>query len=248
MAGNIPLVGFFDLLCVLAAGHHAYIKLSHKDSILMEWIIGELQDINPSTPIYIYREGDCIDRVIATGGESATRHFETRYRGIDSLIRGSRHSVAVISESTTDRELALLSDDIYSYSGLGCRNVSMLFAPRGFNLERVVKPVRCNPKYRNNYLQTRALLMMNREQFFDNGVSCMRYSDSFATQLSELSIFEYDSVEQVEQWIAKHDSALQCVVANPSTLDHPRRCDFGQSQSPTLYDYADGVDTMLFLL
>lgn len=245
MAGNIPLVGFFDLLCVLAAGHRAYVKLSHKESVLMGWIIEQLQEINPSIPIYIYGDGDNIDRVIATGGDAAARYFETTYSGIKRLIRGSRHSVAVIDDKISDGELLLLSDDIYRYSGLGCRNVSMLFVPEGFDLSRLSKSDSCNAKYLNNYLQNRALLTMDGVSFYDNGVSCMRYSDTFPAQLSEISIFEYDDLEQVERWLKSHDEQLQCVVTN--LIDHPRSCPFGEAQSPTLYDYADGVDTMNFL-
>ncbi|MFR9651419.1 MAG: aldehyde dehydrogenase [Rikenellaceae bacterium] len=245
MAGNIPLVALFDLLCVLAAGHHAYVKFSHKDYVLMEWVVEQLRDINPSIPIYIYNEGDDIDRVIATGGDVAARHFDTTFSGLKRLIRGSRHSVAVLGDGVTDGELSLLSDDIYRYSGLGCRNVSMLFVPRGFNFERLKKAERSNIKYVNNYLQTRALLSMNGAKFYDNGVTCMRYSDSFPAQLSELSICEYEDLELVERWLASHDEQIQCVVTN--IITHTRGCGFGEAQSPTLYDYADGVDTMNFL-
>ncbi len=244
MAGNIPLVGFFDLLCVIAAGHHAIVKPSHKDRLLMGWIIKLLKGIEPTLPIYMYSEGDAVDRVIATGGESAVLHFSSLYRGIPTLLRGSRHSVAII---TLEDQTEGLKEDIYSYSGLGCRNVSLIFAPKGYDLANIPTCEAVNPKYKNNYLQTKAMLTLSKAEFFDTGISCLIYQAQFPLALSTISIVEYDTMEQVERWIALHDDELQCIVAARETIKHPRRVDFGEAQHPTLSDYADGVDTMKFL-
>ncbi|MFI3259903.1 MAG: aldehyde dehydrogenase [Rikenellaceae bacterium] len=247
MAGNIPLVSFFDLLCVLVSGHKAIIKLSHKDRVLIGWIVDILRDIESSIPIFIYNERITPDRVIATGGDAAVRHFGELYRGVTTLLRGSRHSVAVLSNG--ENELDGLKEDIYRYSGLGCRNVSMIFVHKGYDLSNLQAPKleELNPKHRNNYLQNRALLNLRGESFIDNGASCLIYQDHFPTQISTLAIVEYDEVESVERWIKENDEVLQCVVASSSTINHPRRVDFGEAQRPTLYDYADGVDTMSFL-
>lgn len=242
MAGNIPLVGFADLLCTIAAGHCAIVKPSHKDRTLTEWVISMLREIEPDIPIYIYNEGDHADRIIATGGDAAVSYFRAKYHNIPMLLRGSRHSVAVI-----DGNFEGLEEDIFSYSGLGCRNVSLLFVPQDFDLSQL--PTSCvNPKQRNSYLRQRALHTMNRRIFFDSGTHCIVEQNDFPREVGELSIIRYSNAEEPREWIALHDEELQCVVAHDATLSHPRRADFGRAQHPTLWDYADGVDTMKFLL
>ncbi len=240
MAGNIPLVGFFDLLCVVMAGHNAYVKCSSKDRVLMEYVVSTIKNIEPSIPIYI---GECStpDRVIATGGENAVRHFKSRYIGIPTLLRGSRHSVAVIDPKD---DIEQLKDDIYMYSGLGCRNVSMIFIPKGASLN--IPTVDTHPQYHNNYLQNRALQIMRGVEFQDNGASIFIKSQKFPTSLSSISIYEYESLSEVEAWIERHDKEIQCIVSN--VIQHPRQVNFGESQLPSLYDYADEVDTMKFLM
>ncbi len=246
MAGNIPLVGFFDLLCVIMAGDRALVKPSHKDRVLMEWIIGELRYIEPMIPIYIcYDEEVTPDRVIATGGESAVRYFREKYRNTPTLLRGSRHSLAVISSELED--ITGLERDIYTYSGLGCRNVSMIFIPKKYDITKI-PAFATNNKYRNNYFQNKALLTLSGIEFIDNGVSCFVESREFPSQISTISIVRYSTIEEVERWIEEHDNEIQCIVANKKRIEHPRRVDFGEAQYPTLFDYADGVDTMKFLL
>ncbi len=239
MAGNIPLVGFFDLLCVVASGHRAYIKPSSKDSVLMGWIISEILDIEPSTPIYIY-DNQTIEYLIATGGEAAERVFYHRYTNTPKIIRGSRHSIAVLSASDKIEEI---EEDIYAYSGLGCRNVSMIFVPKGYAIN--MRRVETNPKYTANYLHTKAILAMQGKTFYDSGSSLFIESHDFPHALSAISIYEYDDIAHVEEWIARNDSKLQCILSR--LISHPRCVGFGTSQRPTLFDYADGVDTMAFL-
>ncbi|MFI3323856.1 MAG: acyl-CoA reductase [Rikenellaceae bacterium] len=243
MAGNIPLVGFFDLLCTLAAGHRAWIKPSSKDRVLMEYICSLLREIDPDIPIYIYGNHTQIDAIIATGGHEANRHFEQEFANHKRLLRSSRHSIAVISNELSECQTELLAEDIYAYSALGCRNVSMIFAPRGCKVELPAYPT--SPKYHNCYLQSRALHTMRGDTFEDNGSLVMIRSKEFPQSLGEISIWEYDSIEQVEEWITEHDKDIQCIVSQ--IIDHPRSVDFGQAQHPTLLDYADGVDTMQFL-
>ncbi len=248
MAGNIPFVGFFDLLCVLAAGHCAVVKCSHKDRVLMEWIISQILRIEATAPIHIYKDGEPIDRVIATGGDAAVSYFKHIYNDKPSLLRGARHSAAVVTGRTSEEELKGLSRDIYSHSGLGCRNVSLIFIPKGYNPLKIPNDtVSTNPKYRNNYLQSRAIYTLSGIEFTDNAISCFVASDQFPSSLSTISVVEYDSMEEVTQWLSDHDEELQCVVASEGAIRHTRRCSFGESQYPTLYDYADGVDTMIFL-
>ncbi len=243
MAGNIPLVGFSDLLCCVCAGHRALVKPSAKDRVLMEWISGQIRDIEPLAPVKLHDESDRVDAVIATGSNNANRYFRARYGEVPSLLRGSRQSVAVLSGHETAEQLAGLADDIWAYSGLGCRNVSMLFLPRGYIPQLAVPDV--NAKYRNNCRQQRALLDMRSERYIDLGTALLIENGEFPAALSTVHYTFYDSLPEVEAWLAAHDDQLQCVVSE--SVVHSRRIGFGRAQSPSLTDYADDADTMAFL-
>ena len=247
MAGNIPLVGFFDLMCVIANGDIPYVKPSSKDAVLEAYIEQLLQEIEPALRIERYDESIDYDAVIATGGDSANLYFRTAFGGIPSLLRGSRHSVAVLSGKETKDELELLADDIFIHSGLGCRNVSLVFVPKGYKLKLAVRPM-CRA-YHNNYLQSRALLTMQGAQFEDLGEAVLVRSKEaeFPRFLSQINVVEYSSLESVQQWLKANDEALQCVVSTIEGL-HSRQVQFGKAQKPTLFDYADERDTMQFLL
>ena len=244
MAGNIPLVGFFDLMCVLICGHTALVKPSSKDRVLTEYIIGELLAISPALPIILCDEAEDCDMVIATGGDSAAAYFQSRYATTPSLIRGSRHSLAVLGGDESDEELRSLACDIFTYSGLGCRNVSLVMLPRGAEL-RLPKPESLNDMYRGCYLSSRALMMMTSQPHIDLGYALAVERQGFSDNISCINYCYYDSLEQVEQWLAENDEKIQCVVSRK--VAHPRRVDFGRAQYPTLFDYADGVDVMKFL-
>lgn len=243
MAGNIPLVGFFDLLCVVASGHRCLVKPSGKDSVLTEFILSELRQLDPEVRAELYDGTSAVDAVIATGGESANRYFRTRYADIPALLRGNRHSVAVLSGRETSEQLAGLADDIWAYSGLGCRSVSLLFVPQGYDLRLEMPPV--NEKYRNNYRQTRALLEMTGRPFVDLGAAVLIEQREFPAALSEVSVARYRSLEEVTAWLGVHDAELQCVVTE--CLAHSRRAAFGRAQSPALTDYPDERDVIGFL-
>ena len=246
MAGNIPLVGFFDLMCVLSSGHIPFVKPSSKDRVLEEYIEQLLLDIEPSLRIEKYVEGAEYDAVIATGGESANLYFRTAFAGVPCLLRGSRHSVAVLSGKESKEQVARLADDIFIHSGLGCRNVSLLFVPKSYKLSLPTRKM-CRA-YHNNYLQCRALLTMQGVDFVDLGEAVMvkPVQTEFPRFLSQINVVEYSSLEDVKRWLAENDEALQCVVSDISGL-HSRCVEIGQAQSPTLFDYADERDTMQFL-
>ncbi|MBR4854518.1 MAG: aldehyde dehydrogenase [Alistipes sp.] len=245
MAGNIPLVGFFDLMCVLMCGHTALVKPSSKDKALTEYIIGELKSISNSLPIENYYPNCECDMVIATGGDSAAAYFQSKYATTPSLIRGSRHSLAVLSGNETEADLKALSHDIFTYSGLGCRNVSLVMLPRGTEL-RLPEPDSANEMYRGCYLSSRALMMMTSQPHTDLSYALAVERQGFSDNISCINYCYYDSLEQVEQWLAENDEKIQCIVSRSVT--HPRRVDFGRAQYPTLFDYADGVDVMKFLI
>ena len=246
MAGNIPLVGFFDLMCVLANGDIPCVKPSSKDRVLEEYIEYQLLDIEPSLRIEKYEEGGDYDAVIATGGDSANLYFRTAFESVPCLLRGSRHSVAVLSGREKRDDFARLADDIFCHSGLGCRNVSLIFAPKGFKPQLAVRKM-CRA-YHNNYLQCRALLTMQGAKFEDLGEAVLVRSKvaEFPRFLSQINVVEYSSMEDVRQWLAGQDEALQCVVSDIECA-HSRQVPLGKAQQPSLFDYADERDTMQFL-
>ena len=244
MAGNIPLVGFFDLLCVVAAGDRCLVKPSAKDRVLTEYVVRLLLEIDPEAPVALAGDDADADAVIATGSDNANRYFRTRYAGIPTLLRGSRHSAAVLSGEETEADLDGLADDLFAYSGLGCRSVSLLFLPRGY-----MPPLRAaahNPKYGNNYQQTRALLAMTGTPYRDLHGAVLAEGREFPRELSRIHYTYYDTPAEAEAWLAAHDDELQCVVSR--CVAHPRRADFGRAQRPALDDYPDDRDTMQFLL
>jgi len=230
-------------LCVLASGHACRVKPSSKDTVLIGYVVDLLRTIDPAIPLRMAEQGERPDAVIATGSDNANRYFRMLFGGIPSLLRGSRQSVAVLSGRETAAELSGLEEDIFSYSGLGCRNVSLLFLPRGYLPE-----LRCtalNEKYRRNYLRERALLRMRRMPFVDLDGAVLCEDRSFPAALSRIHYTFYDSLADVEAWLAAHDDRLQCVVSQ--CVRHSRRVAFGRAQHPGLTDYADDVDTMRFL-
>lgn len=243
MAGNIPLVGFFDMLCVLAAGHRCLVKPSAKDTVLMEYVIGLLRGIDPQVPVEFYDGSTSPDAVIATGSDNANRYFRARYAGIPSLLRGSRQSAAVLSGDETPEQLAGLADDIWAYSGLGCRSVSLLFLPEGY--EPTLQMPDVNDKYKNNYRQTRALLTMQGRPFRDLGAAVAVERRDFPAALSQISYTYYKTPDEIAGWLAMHDDELQCVVTE--CLPHSRRAAFGCAQSPALTDYPDDRDVIAWL-
>lgn len=247
MAGNIPLVGFYDLMCVVASGHTAVVKPSGKDRVLVEYVVELLRGIEPSVRIELC-DNDSLgsadaDAVIATGNDNARRYFKAAYRGKPQLLRGNRHSVAVLSGRESAAEIEGLHSDMFAYSGLGCRSVSMIFVPRGCGLH--LHDVPQNAKYRNNYRQTRAMLAMSGAEFVDAGVCLLTAGDDFPQAVSCVTLYEYDDLHEVAAWLEAHDGEVQCVVS--SCLHHPRGAAFGQAQHPSLHDAPDAVDVMAFL-
>ena len=246
MAGNIPLVGLFDVLCVVASGNIPCVKPSSKDSVLYTFVEQLLLNIEPSLKIEQYTTDGEYDAVIATGGDSANLYFRTAFEGVPSLLRGSRHSVAVLSGGENDGDMKALSEDMFLHSGLGCRNVSLVFVPKGFKPQFEVRKM-CRA-YHNNYLQCRALLTMRGAEFEDLGEAILVYSQEaeFPRFLSQINVVEYDSLEEVQSWLKANDEALQCVVTAIGGL-HSRQVPFGKAQRPSLTDYADERDVMKFL-
>ena len=243
MAGNIPAVGFFDLLCVVASGHRSCWKPAAKDTVLMDYVVGELLRRDPGLPVARYDGTEPVDAVIATGSDQAERHFRARYAGIPMLLRGTRRSVAVLSGRESAEQLAGLADDIWAYSGLGCRSVSLIFAPKETEIKLQMPDV--NQKYKNNYTQTKSLRQMKNEPFCDLGAALLVEQSGFPKPLCEVAVARYETLDEVTAWLREHDREIQCVVTE--CLPHERRAGFGRAQSPALTDWPDGVDLLAWL-
>ncbi len=254
-AGNLPLVEFHDFLSVLIAGHSFYGKLSSKNNRLLPSVAKLLTKAEPAFAEYIKFEEDNIenfDAVIATGSNNSARYFEHYFGKYPHIIRKNRNSVAVLSGKETNEELKLLADDIFLYFGLGCRNVSKLFIPADFELNRIFanvlhkQAVINHNKYANNYDYNRAVYLMNQEKFLDNGFMLMKESNNFSSPISVIYYERYENLNDVKNILKLNTENLQCVVSRSGFIDN---CvPFGESQKPTLSDYADQIDTLEFLL
>ncbi len=254
MAGNIPLVGFHDLLSVLITGNIALVKPSSDDTKLMEWIISQIIEINPEMANFIRfaedRQMKNFDAVIATGSNNSHRYFEYYFKDKPSLLRKNRNSLAILTGEETPEELDLLADDVFMYFGMGCRNVSKLLLPHGFNLEPIFlaferyKEVINHNKYANNYTYHKALFLMNQDLHLDNGFLIVKQDNSLSSPLSVLMFQFYDSQEDIQSYMENHLNQIQCVVGSDQNKGY---IPFGKSQQPALWDYADGADTIAFV-
>jgi len=250
MAGNIPLVGFHDFLTVLILGHKVVVKMSSADNVLLKVLIKKLINIAPEFKESISFIDDVknrkFDAVIATGSDNSAQFFEYYFKGAKKIIRRNRRSVAVLDGSESAIELKGLADDVFSFFGLGCRNVSKLFLPKGYDLDKLFEAFFTyshmveHKKYCNNYDYNKAIFLMGSNKLVENGFLLMKEDKSLLSPVAMLYYEYYDDIETVEQFIEENAEQLQCVV---SKKDIP----FGSTQKPNLWDYADGVDTVEFL-
>lgn len=248
MAGNIPLVGFHDLLCVFLTGHYAVIKPSSKDEVLIDHLVKKLiewdQQVEPYFTIAaMIKNGDAY---IATGSNNSSRYFEYYFAKYPSIIRKNRTSVAIISGKETDQDLEKLADDAYQYFGLGCRNVTKIFVPKNYDFVRLLNVFKKydhlidHHKYKNNYDYNLAIHILNNQFYMTNGSIILVENESAFSPISQLH-YEYYSNEIEVREKLKNDQSIQCVVSKEDI-------DFGEAQCPGVCDYADGVDTMKFLM
>ncbi len=254
LAGNIPLVGFHDFLSVLISGHKVLVKTSSNDQYLIKFLAQYLIAINPEIENYItFTEGklEGFDAVIATGSNNTARYFEYYFKNKPSIIRKNRNSVAVLTGTETHEELVNLGEDIFRYFGLGCRNVSKLFIPKGYNFEAFFKAmyeqrdVIYYEKYANNYDYNKAVFLMSNFQLLDNEFLIIKEDSSYASPISSVFYEYYDTIEEIQKQLVNDAEQIQCIVSNNSI---ERSIPFGQTQKPNLWDYADNVDTLEFLL
>jgi hypothetical protein len=253
MAGNIPLVGFHDFLCVLIAGHRIVIKPSSQDAASLRYISEQLIGIESGFKDLISFEDrlNGVDAVIATGSNNTARYFEYYFRNIPHIIRKNRSSCAILSGQESSDEMTALGTDIFSYFGLGCRNVSKLFVPSGFNFEPVIsawekfRRIFDHSKYAHNYNYQKTILQMNRVPVFDNGFVLLREDEALVSPISILNYEFFQNNADLQQRIQKQQDKIQCIASAKGWF--PASIPFGKAQFPEVSDYADNVDTLKFL-
>ena len=253
MAGNIPLVGFHDLLCVLIAGHRLVYKPSSKDTVLLDFIRKKLTEIEPrfTDRIDTRERLKDVDAIIATGSDNTSRYFEYYFRHVPHIIRKNRVSCGVLQGDEPSAEIQRLGEDIFSYYGLGCRNVSCVFVPQEFDMSEFLSRlsdfsvVMDNHKYVNNYTYQKSLLMLNQDKFLDNGFLLLKESPGLISPVSVLHFQVYENLADLRQRILTARPNLQVVVSARGWLEGS--IPFGAAQYPLVDDYADGVDTLKFL-
>ncbi len=248
MAGNIPLVGFHDFLAVFISGHKQTIKLSSKDDLLLKHLITVMNTLNPEVSEYIAIEEmlkGC-DAYIATGSNNSGRYFEQYFAKYPNIIRRNRTSVAILSGHETPGELLHLSDDIHLYFGLGCRNITKLYVPAGYDFVPMLRAFEKykffadHHKYKNNYDYQLSILLLNNVYYMTEGVTLLIENESKFSPISQLNYAFYKE-GQDPHLLVQNDPDVQAIVSSTGT-------GFGQAQQPGLFMYADGVDTMQFLL
>ena len=253
LAGNIPLVGFHDFLSVLITGHKALVKLSSNDQQLLPFLAQYLIAVEPEFKDFIiFTEGklEGFDAVIATGSNNTARYFEYYFRDKPSIIRKNRNSVAVLTGNESREDLVNLGEDIFRYFGLGCRNVSKLFVPQGYDFAGFFeamyeyRDVIHYEKYANNYDYNKAVFLMSNFKLLDNEFMTIKEDSGYASPISSVFYEYYDNLDTLKQKLETEHEQLQCVVSNDIT---DNSIAFGQTQKPGLLDYADNIDTIAFL-
>ncbi len=259
MAGNIPFVGFSDFIAVLISGYRLLAKLSSKDTLLPKAIAQVLVKISPEfeDKIILTEErisGFDFDAVIATGSDNTARYFEYYFGKYPNIIRRNRTSVAVLTGDETEADLERLADDVFLYFGLGCRNVSKIYIPQDFDINRLFKAfyryrhIIDYHKYANNYEYNRAIYLLNRERFFDNGFILLKEEDlSLVSPTAVVFYQRYSNWQNVPQYLEAFRNKIQCVVSN-NPLEGFAVVPLGQAQRPMLWDWPDDIDVMEFLL
>jgi len=254
-AGNIPLVGFHDFLTVLISGHIFKGKLSTKDNRLLKFISDFLVDLDPDfRDLIIFTEDklENFDAIIATGSNNTARYFEYYFGKYPHIIRKNRSSVAVLTGEETSVDIQKLGIDIFSYFGLGCRNVSKLFIPEDYcfdnffeNIE-TFKEVYHHNKYANNYDYNKSVYLMNQIQHFDNGFLILKEDENLSSPIGVVFFQHYNDIQKVDELLSLNNDLIQCVVSRSELIKNSLY--FGKAQEPELWDYADNIDTMEFLL
>lgn len=248
-AGNLPLVGFHDILSVLICGYTAQIKLSEKDKELPLFLLQKLIGIQPmfASLINIVSKLENFDAIIATGTNQTATHFKTYFNKYQHIIRSHRNGIAILIGTETEEDLFNLGKDVFSYFGLGCRNVSLLFVPKKYDFTSLIKAWQAfkdilmnHNSYRNNLDYQRTIYLMKQTPMIDIDFVNMTENNSLYSPVSCLHYTYYDEINDVYTYINKHEMKIQCIMGKDYFA-------FGKSQLPKLDDYADNTDTLAFL-
>ncbi|MFC0425796.1 acyl-CoA reductase [Chryseobacterium scophthalmum] len=252
LAGNIPLVGLHDVISVILSNHIPLIKLSSKDKTMLPFLLKKWNEFSEEAINFeLVERLENFDAVIATGSNNTARYLEYYFKNHLSIIRKNRTSIAVLKGEETEEELKLLAHDIFQYFGLGCRNVTRIFIPQDFVIDRLFesfldfKEIINHNKYANNYDYNRAVYLLNQDKFWDNNFVMLKEDAQLFSPLSVINFSRYSSLDEVKDFIAENEENIQCVVAkNELGIDSIQ---FGEAQNPGLNTYADNIDTMKFL-
>lgn len=252
LAGNIPLVGFHDVMSVVLSNHIPVIKLSSKDKYMIPFLLKKWNEFsNENVSFEFVEKLENFDAVIATGSNNTARYLEYYFKNHLNIIRKNRTSVAVLKGDETHEELQLLAKDIFQYFGLGCRNVTRIFISQDFVIDRLFESfigfqdIINHNKYANNYDYNRAVYLLNQDKFWDNNFVMLKEDDKLFSPLSVINFSRYESLDDVKTFIAENEENIQCVVAKKEL--ELNAISFGEAQNPGLDTYADNVDTMKFL-
>jgi hypothetical protein len=250
MAGNIPLVGFHDFLSVLIAGNRIIVRTSSRDSDLIRFISSLLTEIEPGFQGRIsFTEGILtgFDGIIATGSNNSSRYFEYYFGKYPNIIRKNRNSIAIIEGNETNEELQGFAKDIFSYFGLGCRNISKIYVPGNYDFSMMIRNLEAHShivnhsKYANNYDYNKAIYLVNRQPFIDTGYLLLKEDKRLASPVAVVYYEYYDTPEKVNEIAVSLSDRIQCISGRKNVSP-------GRAQMPNLWDYADGIDTMEFML
>ncbi len=253
MAGNIPLVGFHDFLSVLITGNNVLAKLSSNDKHFLPLIAKYLEHVEPKFKNKINftdKELTDFDAVIATGSNNTARYFDYYFGKYPSIIRKNRNSAAVLTGNETEEELHALGEDIFRYFGLGCRSVSKLFVPKNFDFDPFFKAIfKYNDiinynKYQNNYDYNKAVYLMSLFKLQENGFLMLKEDSNYSSPIATLFYEYYTSESELIEKLQNDSDKIQCIVGN---INIKNTVQFGKTQTPNLWDYADDVDTIDFI-
>lgn len=254
MAGNVPLVGFHDFLSVLISGNKVLAKLSSNDKVLLPYLAEFLIEVEPKFEdriLFTEEKLENFDAVIATGSNNTGRYFDYYFGKYPHIIRKNRNSVAVLTGNETPKQMEALADDVFRYFGLGCRNVSKIFVPEGYNFDSFFngmfswKDIINNNKYVNNYDYNKAVYLMSSFELLDNEFLLLKQDKSFSSPISVVFYETYKNLDSLKNTLALEKENIQCIVSQARIKNE---VDFGETQAPQLWEYADGIDTLDFLL
>lgn len=255
LSGNLPLVGFHDVLCVILSGHKAFIKPSSKDDVMLKFVLDQFGNIQPEfNELWEFAERlNDLDAYIATGSDNTARYFKAYFSTFPNIIRQNRNSVAVLSGNETAQQLIDLGKDVFTYFGLGCRNVSKLLVPKGYDFQFLLDCWQqkyahyvMHSSYKNNYDYNYTIYLMNKMPFLMGGSILLLENPTYASRIACLHYSHYDDQASLVDELQHDSEKIQCVVAGPE-LEWSGKVDFGQTQNPQLDQFADDIDTMKFL-